>query len=574
MNNREVADTLADIARMMELEGEDTYRIRAYRKAAGSVGSLRKDINECYRQGRLRDIPGVGESISQLITDLLETGRSEFYETLKKEIPQELFEVLAVPGIGRRTAVKVHKALGVSSLREFEQAAAMHRIRKLEGLGERTERKILEAIEQFRQSERETRIPLFRALGVAAEALEYLKDCGLERAMVAGGIRRYAPMVSDVNIIGTAASPAEAVDCFTASPLATAVKESSADEARILTRYRVESTLELAESDNWGLRLAFATGSKKHLEELSEYAAGRGISLSREGFMNAVSLRYTKFRSESELYAALGLEYIPPELREGRGEIEAAAAHALPDLVRMKDIRGDFHVHSDWSDGSGSIQEIAIAARALGYEYVAICDHSPSLAIAHGLSVERLRDQMDEIDRINDTLEGFTVLKGSEVDIKPDGSLDLPDAVLEELDVVVASVHTGLRQEPDVITARVMRALESPYVTILGHPTGRILGGRRPASVDMDGIIEAALANGKVLELNAYPSRLDLGDENVRKAVDAGVMVSIDTDAHSLCELDFMDYGIHTAQRGWAPKNSVLNALSYDGLLRFLGASA
>jgi len=572
MDNREVANVLADIARLMELEGEDVYKLRAYRKAAQSVGSTRSDINDCYREGRLREIPGVGESIGELIAELLETGRSSMYETLKKELPPELFEVMDVPGIGRKTAIKVHKALGVTSVQEFKQAARLHRIRKLKGLGDRIEQKILDSIERYQRRETETRIPLYRAMGVASEALEYLKDCDLERAEIAGSVRRYAPMVSNVNVVGVSDKPEAAINCFVNSPLTAIAVTVSANKAKVVTRYRVDATFELVDPDNWGLHMVFDTGSEKHLEELVEYAADKGISLSHQGFMDAVTLQHKKFATEKELYAALDLEYIPPELREGQGEVKAAGEHALPDLIERKDIRGDFHVHSNWSDGASSIQDVAMAARALGYEYIAICDHSRSLTIANGLSVDRLRDQMEQIDRLNDTLEDFTVLKGSEVDIKADGTLDLPDDVLEELDIVVASVHTSLNQEPQAITDRVVRALESPYVTILGHPTGRILGGREPMMIDMGLVIEVAKTNGKVLELNAYPSRLDLSDENVHRAVDAGALISIDTDAHSLFELDYMEYGVHSARRGWAPKNKVLNTLSYDGLLRFLSA--
>ena len=570
MNNREVANVLADIARIMELEGEDTYKIRAYRKAAQSVSSLKGDINEYYSEDRLEEIPGVGKSIGELIAELLGTGESSFYETLKKEIPPELFEIMDVPGIGRKTAIKVHKALGVTTVQEFRQAAKMHRIRKLKGMGELKELKILDSIERYQRMEKETRIPLYRAMGVAKEAMEYLKDCNVGHAEIAGSVRRYATMVSDVNLLGVSGTPQAAIDCFTRSPLVATVKASSDRKARVLTRYRVDSTLELVDPDNWGLHMVFDTGSEKHLEELVEYAADKGISLSHQGFVDAVTLEHRKFATEQELYGALGLDFIPPELREGHGEVKAAAKHALPDLIERKDIKGDFHVHSSWSDGASPIQDVAMAARALGYEYVAICDHSRSLTIANGLSLERLKDQMEEIDRLNDTLEGFTILKGSEVDIKADGSLDLPDDVLEELDIVVGSVHTSLRQEPDVITHRVIKALESPYLTILGHPTGRILGGREPMALQMDEVISAAKANGKVLEVNAYPSRLDLSDENVRKAIDAGALISIDTDAHSLFELDFMEYGVRNARRGWAPKNKVLNTLSYDELLRFL----
>jgi DNA polymerase (family 10) len=568
MNNHEVAGVLADIARLLELEGEDTHKIRAYRKAAHSIGTLQGDVNDYYRKGRLEEIPGVGKSIGELIAELLETGGSRFYEALKKEAPPELFEVMEVPGIGRRTAIRIHRALGVATVNEFKQAARMHRIKNIRGLGEKAERRVLDSIERYQRLAAGARIPLYRAVGVAAEALGYMRDCGFELAEVSGGVRRWAPMVRGVSLVGVPGPGA--VDCFIHSPLVAVVEEGLEDRARVMTRYRVEAALDAVDPSDWGLHLLFDTGSEKHLEELVEHAAARGISLSREGFMDAVTLKRRKFATEEELYGALGLDYIPPELREGRGEVDAAAEGALPDLITRDDIRGDFHVHSSWSDGASPIRDIAMAARALGYEYVAICDHSRSLTVANGLSVERLRDQMAEIDRLNDTLEGFTILKGSEVDINADGSLDLPDEVLEELDIVVASVHSGMRQERDVITRRVVRALENPYVTILGHPTGRILGGRGPMPIDMGEIIEIARANGTALELNAYPSRLDLGDEDVRSAVGARVPIAIDTDAHSLFELGFMDYGVHTARRGWAPRHGVLNALTYDGLLRFL----
>jgi DNA polymerase (family 10) len=569
MNNHEVADVLAGIARIMEMEGEDAYKVRAYRKASQSIEALDGDVNEYFKEGRLRDIPGVGKSIGELLAELLGTGRSSLYESLKKEIPPELFEIIGVPGIGRKTAVRIHKALGVTTVEQFSQAARMHRIRKLKGMGEKAEHRILDSIERYRRREKETRIPLSRAMAVAEEALGYMRDCGFGRAEAAGSLRRWAPMVSDVNLMGAANGPG-AVDCFLSSPLVAVVDSAVKGRARALTRYRVEATIEEADPVNWGLHLLFATGSKGHLEALVEHAAEQGISLSREGFVDAVTLERRTFASEAELYGALGLEYVPPELREGRGEVEAAASGNIPELIERADIRGDFHVHSEWSDGASSIQDIAMAARALGYEYVAICDHSRSLTIANGLSIERLREQMAEIDRINDTLENFTVLKGSEVDIKADGSLDLPDDVLEELDIVVASVHTGLRQEAGVMTERVVRALENPHVTILGHPTARLLGRREPTLVDIDAAIDVAVANGKALEVNAFPDRLDLSDENIKKAMDAGALISIDTDAHSLYELDYMEYGVHNARRGWAPKGRVLNTLSYDGLLKFL----
>jgi DNA polymerase (family 10) len=568
MDNHGVAAILADIARLLELEGEDTYRIRAYRKAAHGVESLKGDINEYYKEGRLQEIPGVGKSIGDLIAELIETGHSGMYEALKKEVPPELYEVMEVPGIGRKTAIKVHRELGAATVQDFKRAAREHRICRLRGMGEKAERRILDSIERYERMEAETRIPLYRAREIAGELLEHLKGCGIERVEVVGSVRRWAPLVSDVNIICMSEEPERAIGCFIGSPIVSTVERASANKARVATRYRIPATLEVVGPENWGLHMAFDTGSQRHLEELVEHAAGLGFSLSHEGLMDAVTLEERKVAVERQLYGSLGLDYIPPELREGRGEVEAAAGHALPDLVELKDIRGDLHVHSSWSDGANSIHDIAMAARARGYEYVAICDHSPSLAVAGGLGVERLRDQMEEIDRLNESMEGFTILKGCEVDVMADGSLDLPDDVLEELDIVVASIHKGLQQGD--ITRRALSALENPYVTILGHPTGRIIGRREPALVDVDRMIDVAIANCKALEVNAYPDRLDLSDENVRKAVEAGALISIDTDAHSLQELGFMEYGVYNARRGWAPRNNVLNALPYESLLKYL----
>ena len=572
MDNRNVADILEDVARMLELEGEDAFRIRAYRKASESVASLNGDINEYHREGRLREIPGVGKSIGELIVELLETGTSPYYESLKKETPPELFDIINVPGIGSKTAVKIHRTLGVTTPEEFSEAAKSHRIRNIKGFGDKAEKKILDSIVRFRSVEAETRIHIFRALGVVAELRSYLQGCdGTDRLEVVGSVRRRAEMVADINLLVVSANPKAAIDCFCNSPVSYATKKSTGHSAQVDTRYRVGATMECVASEDLGLHMVFDTGSGAHVNQLVELAGARGIRLSHEGYVDAVTLKESHFATEEALYGALGLDYVPPELREGRGEVEAAAQHELPDLVQTKDIAGDLHVHSEWSDGSATIQDMAVAAQAKGYEYLAICDHSQSLRIANGLSIERLRDQMAEIDRINDSLEHFTLLKGSEVDIQPDGTLDLPDEVLAELDIVVASVHTSLRQEPKVITQRVLRALENEHVTILAHPTSRIIGRRAPMLVDMDTVIASVIEHNKVLELNSYPDRLDMNDEHVRKAMDAGAMISIDTDAHSASELDFMDFGVSVARRGWAIKGRVLNTMPYTELLSFLG---
>ncbi|MCD1294698.1 DNA polymerase/3'-5' exonuclease PolX [Methanocella sp. CWC-04] len=571
MDNEQVASMLLDISRLQELEGEDSYKIRAYRKASQSIASLDRDINDLYREGRLQEIPGVGRSIEGLINELLSTGRCQFYEDLKKEIPPELYDVMSVPGIGRKAAVKIHKVLGATTISEFRKAARERRIRNIRGMGEKIEKRILESIDSYQKMREELRIPIFRGLAVASEIGGYLKDCdAIERLELAGSLRRRATMVRDVNFLAASSDPKVVIDHFCNMPITSIVKERGANSARIITIYRVEATINVVDGEDWGLHMVFATGSKGHLQALTEHATKKGIELDNTGYINAVTAQRMQFLQEKALYGSLELEYISPELREGKGEIEAALNYGLPDLIELSDIKGDLHVHSAWSDGANSIQDIAMAARARGYEYVAICDHSVSLTVANGLSAGRLREQMAEIDRLNDTMEDFTILKGCEVDIKADGSLDLPDSVLEELDIVIGSIHVSLRQEPEVITQRVLKAFENEYLTVLAHPTSRILGRRGPTMIDIDRVIEAAIDHGKVLEVNSYPDRLDLSDENVKKAMDAGAMVCIDTDSHSLTELDFLEYGVGNARRGWAPKSRVLNAMPCNRLLEFL----
>jgi DNA polymerase (family 10) len=359
----------------------------------------------------------------------------------------------------------------------------------------------------------EVRTPIYRARAIAMDLMNYFSDCkGLVRADVAGSIRRWKTLAGDVNILAVAGNPEEIVDCFCNNPLSKAVKERGSHYARVTTRYRMDATLEVVSPEDYGLHMVWDTGSDDHLRCLTEYAARQGVRLGHDGYYVEATGERRTFPDEEGLYRSLGLEYIPPELREGKGEIETASEGTLPDLIMQDSIKGDLHVHTEWSDGSNSIRDMAMAARAMGYEYIAICDHSRSLHIANGLSVEKLRDQMVEIDRLNDTLEGFTILKGSEVDILTDGSLDLPDDVLADLDIVVGSVHINMRQDADTITRRVLNALENEYLTILAHPTSRIIGRREPMALDIDRVIEAALEHDKVLEVNAYPDRLDLSD--------------------------------------------------------------
>ncbi|HEY3273384.1 MAG TPA: helix-hairpin-helix domain-containing protein, partial [Methanocella sp.] len=355
MNNQGVADVLFDISRLLELEGEDAYRIRAYRKAAQNIEGLDDDVNAYYREGRLRDIPGVGESIARTIAELLDTGRSGLYEALKKEIPPELYEVIEVPGIGRRTALKVHSALGAKTIEDFRRAAKSHRIRKVRSLGDVKEKKILEAIDRYRNQQGEMRVPIFRARAIALKLMGYFSDCeGLVRADLAGGLRRWTTMAGDINILATGDDPAKIVDCFCHTPLSKTVKERGERHARITTRYRMDATLYVARPEDYGFRLLWETGSHRHLEQLAGCAAGQGVRLGRDGYVVEATGEQKPFQAEEAIYASLGLEYVTPELREGTGEIEAARQGTLPDLITRKSIKGDLHVHTEWSDGSDS----------------------------------------------------------------------------------------------------------------------------------------------------------------------------------------------------------------------------
>ncbi|HMK45818.1 MAG TPA: PHP domain-containing protein, partial [Methanocella sp.] len=438
------------------------------------------------------------------------------------------------------------------------------------GMGERGEKEIFDAIEKFRKSGSKKMIPIARATAVAAEIQEYFDACGgADHIDVVGGLRRHVSMVAEVRFVAAADNARRVIDCFCSMPMVRSVKERGERYASITTRYRLNATLRVVLPDDYGMGMVIETGSAAHTDRLKRIASERGASIGPSGYYDAEGER-VMIPTEEHLYRELGMAYVPPDLREDDGEMEAAFHDTLPDLVTIGDIRGDLHIHTRWSDGTGSIQDMAIAARGRGYEYIAVCDHSRSLQVANGLSIDRLRDQMEEIDRLNDTLEGFTVLKSSEVDILPDGSLDLPDDILEELDIVVGSIHTQLKQDRKTITARAIKALENDHLTILAHPTSRILGRREPTAIDIDRIVEAAKDNGKVLEVNAYPDRLDLDDSNIRKAVDAGVIICINSDSHSAMDLDTLQFGIDNARRGWATRARVLNTLSTEALLEYL----
>lgn len=571
--NSDIALIFYRLATLSQFLDENPFITRAYQKAARNIESLDVDIKHLFDAGKLKAIPGVGEEIAKGIAEIIETGTCKRYEAMKREIPCDVFGLLGIPGIGPKTVRRAYEQLGITTPDELEKAAIEHRLRKLQGMGVKSEAKILTAIR--RSKEMDKRITLDVALPIARIAMEYLERCPhLSNVTATGSLRRHRETVGDIDLIATSdADHSEAVlKAFGSMPGVTRVIKSGATEASVILK-NVRIDLRIADRASFGSLLQHFTGSKEHNIRLREIAIRKGLKLSEYGITDHETGILTPCGEEAEVYRMLGLPFIVPELREDRGEIEAAIAGSgsLPDLVTEDDIKGDLHVHSRWSDGANSIPELADAAMRLGYEYLCISDHSKSRGIAGGLSEECVIRKINEIDAFNDDNEGsrgFRVLAGSEVDIRADGTLDYPDHILEMLDIVIAAVHTGFSQDRRTMTSRIVRAIENGHADILAHPTGRLLGERMGYEVDIDRVIEVAAETGTALEINASPRRLDLSDINARKAKEAGVMLAIGTDAHSTHHLRYMEFGVHVARRAWLEPCDVMNARGTTDLLR------
>jgi len=568
MNNRQVADILYDIADMLEIKGEIIYKSLAYRRAADNILNLGRDINDVWREGKLREIPGVGEALSKKLDELLRTGRLEYYERLREEIPPGVVAMLAIPEVGPKTAKLLYEKLGLMSVADVERAAREGKLRELPGLGVKSEAKILAGIEALHR--RSHRIPLGTAWPVARELLAGLQaNCpAVQQAAAAGSLRRMKATVGDIDLLVASSEPEAVMDAFVALPLVEEVSLRGPTKTSVILHNGLQVDLRVLEPARYGSLLQYFTGSKEHNVALREFSLDQGLSLSEYGFKR--DGEEILCADEESVYNILGLPWIPPELRENRGEIEAARQGRLPKLIELSDIKGDLHIHTNWSDGAASVAEIAEAARARGYQYVVISDHTQSLGVARGLTPERLRAQRAEINRLNEQYADFHLLQGAEVEIKADGSLDLPDEVLGELDVVVASIHSGLRQERERITSRLISAMRNPHVDILGHPLGRILGQREASAVDMDRVMAVALETGTILEVNSIPDRLDLDDAHIRRAVEMGVKLAVNSDAHNAAGLAAMEYGVATARRGWAEAKDVVNTLPLNELLELI----
>jgi DNA polymerase (family 10) len=550
---------------MLDILGENRFKVIAYRRAADNILSLGRDLRGYWQAGNLQEIPGIGSAIADKIEEMLTTGRLEYYERLQDEIPAGVVSLLEIPDVGPKTARLLWQDLGLQSVPEVEAAARSGRLRDLPGLGARSEAKILAGIEAlYRRSDR---ILLGSAWPVATGLLADLEaDCPqVLRSAVAGSLRRMRETIGDVDLLVASEAPAAVMRAFAALPRVAEVLLSGQTKTTVRLHDGLQVDLRVLEPQHWGAALQYFTGSQAHNVRVRELAQKQGLSLSEYGFKREDGSEVL-CPEEALVYETLGLPWIPPELREDRGEIQAAQAGALPPLIQRREIRGDLHAHSEWSDGAATLAEMAEAARALGYGYLVISDHTQSLGVAGGLDPEQVRAQRAEIDALNAGWDDFHLLQGCELEIKADGSLDFDDEVLAGLDLVVASVHTSLRQDADQITGRVLNALANPYVDVIGHPSGRLLGQREGSAVDLEAVIRAAAASGTALEVNSIPARLDLDDVHVRRAVDLGVKVAINSDAHHPDGLENLTYGLATARRGWATAADVLNTYTLDEL--------
>ncbi|MFZ5642343.1 MAG: DNA polymerase/3'-5' exonuclease PolX [Bacillota bacterium] len=570
MHNVEIAWAFYELADLLEFKGDDFFKIRAYRQAAGVISGLNEPVEDMYHKKALIKVPGIGKNIVSKIGELLEKGKMDKLEKLRAEIPPGLLEIMALPGIGPKRAAFLYEAIGVKTLEELERAAKDRKVRFLKGMGAKMELDILSNIKMIRR--RTGKFLLAVARELALDLCRYLgKVPGVDRVDLAGSVRRWRETVEDIDLIAACTHFDTVLDSIAYHPRTREVVERRENYIKVKTWWGIPVELVTVEPERFWYALIWETGSEGHLKELSRHALKNNWEFSKEGIKPwDGNIPAEMPSSEEDIYSLLKLNYIPPELREGTGEVDAAQFGRIPRLVETVDIRGDLHLHSQWSDGAATIDDLVKKARDKGYSYIAITDHSQSLKIARGLTEERLADQYDHIDRLNRGLDGFRVLKGVEVDILSGGGLDFIDEILERADVVVASVHSGFKQDRERITSRILEAVENPHVDIIGHLTGRLLGHREGYAVDVERVLKEAGRRGKIMEINASPDRLDLNDEHARMAVEYGARIAINTDAHDLRRMDEMEYGVSVARRAGLEPKSIVNTFELEDLLKCL----
>jgi DNA polymerase (family 10) len=563
MKNKLIAEIFRDIADILEIKGENPFRIRAYERASQNIESLPDDVEVLIRENTLKDVDGIGKDLEEKIKEIVSTGKLKYMEELKKDIPEGLIEMLNVPGIGPKTAKLLYEKLDIQDVVMLERMAAAGKIRGLEGMGEKTEENILAGIELFKKSRE--KLDLKTAADVAegfVSKLKKLKEA--KKISPAGSLRRMKEAVRDIDILISSNKPQNIMAAFTALPDVKDVVAKGPIKSSVLTKDNIQVDVRVVDESSYGASLMYFTGSKEHNIKLRQLAIKNNLKLNEYGLFKGE--KRIAGKTEEEIYEALDLSYIEPELREDRGEVEASLKGKLPDLVKIEDIKGDLHAHSTWSDGGSSIEEIVIKARELGYEYIAITDHSQGLKIAGGLNARELDLKRKDIKKLNKKYKDIKILFGSEVDIDSDGNLDYPDSVLREMDVVIAAIHAGFKQSSASITKRIIKACQNKYISIIAHPTGRLWGSRDAYDMNFEEVFKAAKDTNTALEINSFPQRLDLNDVNSRMAKEAGVKIVINTDSHVAEHLSMMKFGVAVARRAWLEKKDVLNTAPFSKL--------
>ena len=570
MKNQFVADILNKIADLLDIKGEVFFKTRAYRIAAQAVEVLEEDIETVVSEGRLTSISGIGDAIASKITEIVETGSLESLERLTKEVPESLLYLLKIQSLGPKKIASLYKNLGITTIKDLRTACQQGKLRDLAGFGVITELNLLRGIALLEKTSGRALLPV--AFSDGNKVINYLKNCGkIDILSIAGSLRRMKETIGDVDILASSDHPEEVMEYFTKYSEVDQVLLKGSTKTSVLLIDNLQVDLRVVKKESFGSALQYFTGSKEHNVAMRSLAIKKGYKLNEYGLFDKETEQYVVGNTEVEIYNKLSLDYIEPELRENRGEIEAAKKKQLPNLVKYNDINGDFHVHSNMSDGSDTIEEIVDASKHIGYKFVAITDHSQSLKVANGLSEARVDKKIKKIRELNKKNPDFKIYCGTECDIKADGTMDYPDSVLKKFDVVYAGIHTVFKMDRKTATNRIIRAMENEFVHAVAHPTCRMIGRREPFDLDMDELMDVARKTDTFLEINAFPDRLDLKDSHVKLAKDRGVKIILGSDTHFLINLPFMRFGIATARRGWLEKKDILNTYSQNDIEKILG---
>jgi DNA polymerase (family X) len=570
MKNQFVAETLYMVADLLDLKGDLFFKTRAYRMAAQTIEALDDDIEKIVRQGTLESISGIGEALAKKITELVQTGKLEYLERLKKEVPPGLIDLLSIPGLGPKKVAALYKNLGISTIQALRDAAGNGKLRSLEGFGEITERNILRGIQLLEKTS--GRVLLNVAYEDGNRYLTYLKkNKKIKKIDIAGSLRRMKETIGDIDILALSNDPETVMDHFVQYPEVAEILAKGITKSSVILNDHLQVDLRVVDEKSYGAALQYFTGSKDHNVTLRGFAIKKGFKLNEYGLFEKESEKYIAGKTEEDIYKRIGMAYIEPELRENRGEFDAAKNHTLPTLVTPDAIKGDFHVHSLWSDGSDSIETIAAVAEKRRYNFIGITDHSQSLKIANGLSEERIQKKILEIQKIRKKHPELRIFCGTECDIKTDGTLDYSNKILEHFDFVYIAIHTAFKMDKETMTRRIIKGMDNEQVNFLAHPTGRLIGKRDPYEVDIEQIIDAAKQTDTRLEINSFPDRLDLDDVHIKQAKDHNIGFVLGTDSHSINHLDFIRFGIATARRGWLEQKDILNTYSVEDIEKIIG---